>query len=149
MTDSLRPLFWQKPLSSLNSREWEALCDGCGQCCQVKLEDEDSRELAITDMVCQYLDTQHCRCTVYPRRFEAVPDCTGVTEQIAREARWLPETCAYRRRAAGQPLPDWHPLLTGDPQSVHRADISVAGRVVSEAEVDDADWEEHIIHWVD
>ncbi|MCG8394662.1 MAG: YcgN family cysteine cluster protein [Pseudomonadales bacterium] len=144
-----RTRFWERPLGELNAAEWEALCDGCGRCCLVKLEDEDSGELAFTNLACRYLDANKCRCRVYDNRFRKVPDCIQVTESIAAETDWLPTTCAYRLRARGQPLPAWHPLISGDPGSVHRAGIGVAGRVVSEQLVPEDDWEEHIIHWVD
>ncbi|MEQ3725572.1 YcgN family cysteine cluster protein [Alcanivorax sp.] len=144
----LRAQFWTLPLGELNAREWEALCDGCGRCCLVKLEDEDSGELAFTNLSCRFLDSKKCQCRVYQERFERVPDCIQVTETIARDTDWLPSTCAYRLRAHGQPLPAWHPLLSGDADSVKQAGISVAGRVVSEQLVPEDDWEEHIVHWI-
>ncbi len=144
----LRAQFWTLPLGELNAREWEALCDGCGRCCLVKLEDEDSGELAFTNLACRFLDNKKCQCRVYQERFQRVPDCIQVTETIARDTDWLPPTCAYRLRAHGQPLPAWHPLLSGNAGSVKQAGISVAGRVVSEQLVPEDDWEEHIVHWI-
>lgn len=144
-----RDRFWQRfPLEQLNQQEWEALCDGCGRCCLLKLEDEDSGELYFTRMACRYLDHDSCRCGVYPERTRHVPDCVDVTPDIARHFSWLPASCAYRRLALGQSLPDWHPLLTGDPESVHRAGISMRGRVVTETDVQEDDYEEQIIHWI-
>ncbi|MCU5783976.1 hypothetical protein MA04_03276 [Alcanivorax balearicus MACL04] len=144
----LRERFWTLPLGQLNSREWEALCDGCGRCCLVKLEDEDSGEVVFTDLSCRYLDTRRCRCQVYVQRRRKVPGCLQVTEEMAR-SDWLPASCAYRLRAEDKPLPEWHPLLSGDPGSVRAAGISVAGRVVPENRVAERDWEDHVIHWVE
>lgn len=144
-----RERFWERfPLEQLSREEWEALCDGCGRCCLLKLEDEDTGEYWFTRMACRYLDHDGCHCTVYEERTRRVPDCVDVTPDIARQFSWLPSTCAYRRLALGLGLPRWHPLLTGDPASVHRAGISVRGRVVAETEVDEDDYEEQIIHWV-
>jgi uncharacterized protein len=145
----LRERFWELPLGELSKAEWEALCDGCGRCCLVKLQDEDSGELAFTNLACRYLDSQKCQCRVYDNRFSKVPDCIQVTEAVARNTAWLPSSCAYRLRAHGQPLPDWHPLISGDAGTVRQAGISVAGRVVSEQLVHEDDWEEHIIHWIE
>ena len=144
-----RERFWELPLEQLTDLEWEALCDGCGRCCLVKLQDEDSGELAFTNLACRYLDAAKCQCRVYEQRFQKVPDCIRVTESIARNTYWLPSTCAYRLRALGEPLPAWHPLLSGDRRSVQQAGVSVAGRVVSEQLIPEDDWEEHIIHWVE
>ncbi|HEX5678075.1 MAG TPA: YcgN family cysteine cluster protein [Alcanivorax sp.] len=144
----MRERFWELPLEQLDAREWEALCDGCGRCCLVKLEDEDSGEVAFTDVACGYLDTEQCRCGVYPERHRYVPDCVEVTAEVARHFDWLPATCAYRLRARGRSLQAWHPLLSGRPESVREAGVSVAGRVVSETTVDEADLEAHIVHWV-
>jgi len=141
--------FWQsKRLHEMTPTEWDSLCDGCGQCCMNKLEDEDTGEVYHTDLVCQYMDTDTCGCTVYPERLEKVPGCTLITPQTLPDYHWLPYTCAYRTLADGRPLADWHPLRSGDSQSVHDAGVSVRGKVVSEAAVAEQDWEEHIIHWV-
>lgn len=145
----MRERFWEHhALEELTGQEWEALCDGCGRCCLVKLEDEDSGELCFTNVVCRYLDTANCRCTGYARRTELVPDCLAVTVDIARRYEWLPSSCAYRRLARGEELPAWHPLLTGSRASVVEAGISVRGKVVSETLVSEELLEEHIINWV-
>lgn len=124
--------FWEtKTLEEMSEAEWERLCDGCARCCQIKLEDVDSGELFYTNVVCRYLDATACRCTQYDRRSLLVPDCVKVTPQVARQS-WLPETCAYRLLAEAKPLPEWHPLISGDRDTVHRAGASVRGRVVSE-----------------
>lgn len=145
--DGLAPRFWErKPLKKLSPREWEALCDGCGKCCLNKLEDEDTGEVALTNVACRLLDDATCRCAQYDIRHQFVPDCIKMTpENIDEHAYWMPETCAYRRLWNGQPIPDWHPLLTGFPDSVVAAGVSMRGRTVSEWETAFEDWENHII----
>ncbi len=144
--DELRPQFWELPLKSLGNAEWEALCDGCGKCCLNKLEDEDTGEVALTRVACRLLDGSTCQCSKYATRHDFVPECIVLTPKtIPKHLYWLPQTCAYKLRHRGQPLPDWHPLLTGNPESVHRAGVSVQGLTLSEVEVSDEDWEDHII----
>ncbi len=141
--------FWQrKSLGEMTPAEWESLCDGCGQCCLNKLEDEDTGEVYHTDLACRYMDQENCQCTVYHERLERVPACTVLTPDTVRDYHWLPLTCAYRTLAEGRPLADWHPLRSGDPESVHKAGVSIRHRVVSEDLVPEDDWEEHIIHWI-
>jgi uncharacterized protein len=146
MPDPLRPRFWERPLGTLNRAEWEALCDGCGKCCLNKLEDEETGEVALTRVACRLLDGESCRCAQYPIRHQFVPECIVLTPKtIADNMYWLPQTCAYRLRYEGRALYAWHPLLTGDPESVHRAGQSVRGLTVPEFEVPEDDWEDHII----
>lgn len=142
---ALRDKFWERPLAELSREEWEALCDGCGRCCLHKIEDADTGEIEDTNVACKLLDTQTARCRDYRHRKAFVPDCLRLTLKIVGTVSWLPESCAYRRRAADEPLPEWHPLLTGDPESVMRAGASVAGRVVSETEA--GPLEHHIVDW--
>jgi uncharacterized protein len=143
---TLRPTFWTLPLSHLTPPEWEALCDGCGKCCLNKLEDEETGEIAYTRVACRLFDGATCRCGDYVNRKRHVPECVVLTpESLAEAVRWLPRTCAYKLRFQGRRLPRWHPLVTGDPDSVHRAGQSVRGQTVSEAEVPEDDWEDHII----
>lgn len=144
---ALRDRFWERPLAELSREEWEALCDGCGRCCLHKIEDADTGEIEDTNVACKLLDTGTARCRDYRNRKAFVPDCLRLTLKIVGTVSWLPETCAYRRRAADEPLPEWHPLLTGDPDSVKRAGASVAGRVVSETEA--GPLEHHIVDWSD
>ncbi|WP_223420918.1 YcgN family cysteine cluster protein [Tateyamaria pelophila] len=145
--DGLAHRFWEKkPLKSLNKDEWEALCDGCGKCCLNKLEDEDSGEVALTRVACRLLDDATCRCAHYETRHQFVPECIVLKpSNIDSHAYWMPQTCAYRLLHTGQPLPDWHPLITGTPDSVHAAGVSVQGRTVSEFDIADEDWEDYII----
>ena len=139
--------FWErKALSAMNDQEWEALCDGCGKCCLNKLEDEDSGEVALTRVACRLLDDDTCRCAQYDIRHQFVPDCIVLKPgNLDTHAYWMPQTCAYRLLWLGKPLPDWHPLISGTPQSVHDAGISVRGTTLSEFDVPEDEWEEHII----
>lgn len=138
--------WWTKPLDEMSPSEWEALCDGCGQCCLIKLEDEDDGSIAYTRVACRLFNPETCRCRDYARRQRVIPGCVRLTAESLREAaRWMPRTCAYRLLAEGQPLPDWHPLLTGDPDSVHRAGVSVRGWTIPEDSVDEDDFEDHVI----
>ncbi len=138
--------YWRtKTLEEMTRAEWEALCDGCARCCLLKLEDEDTGEIAYTDIACRLLDTGTCRCTRYRQRLRLVPECVDLTPRQVRRLGWLPSTCAYRLVAEGRDLAWWHPLVSGDPETVHRAGISVRGRVVPERRGDDP--EERIVTW--
>jgi len=116
----------------MSEAEWESLCDGCGKCCLHKLEDADTGEVTYTAVACRLLDSETVRCSHYAKRRRLVPDCALLTAETVRRMAWLPRTCAYRLIAEGKDLYDWHPLISGDPESVCRAGISVRGRVVSE-----------------
>jgi uncharacterized protein len=141
--------FWEhKRLVDLDADEWEALCDGCGRCCLLKIEDEDSGRLFYTSVVCEYFDNDRCRCTHYADRQLLVPDCIKVTPRVAATQKWLPETCAYRLLAEGKSLYDWHPLISGNRNSVHAAGISVRDKVVSEQHVHPDELPEHLAHWL-
>ena len=143
MTERLRPKFWERfRLEELNHAEWEALCDGCGKCCLRKLEYEDTGEVDYTNVACRLLDCDTCRCTDYAHRKQRVPDCVIVTPKTLPDILyWMPATCAYRLLAEGQPLADWHPLVSGRAESVHEAGISLAGHMVPETQVDDEELE--------
>ena len=137
--------FWERPLAELDRGQWEALCDGCGRCCVHKLEDEETGVLYPTNVACKLLDRRNGRCTDYKHRKAFVPDCLRLTPKLVNQVAWLPPTCAYRVRADGKPLPEWHYLLTGSRESMIRAGVSVVGRVISE---DDAGpLEHHIVEW--
>ena len=143
----MRPRFWESvALRDMTPGEWEALCDGCGKCCLNKLEDEETGRVDLTRVACRLLDGETCRCMAYATRRTYVPECISLDpEEIARAAYWLPATCAYKLLHEGKGLPDWHPLLTGDPESTHRAGVSVRGITVPEFAVDEDDWDEHVI----
>lgn len=126
--------FWEKPLEELDAGQWEALCDGCGRCCLHKAEDADTGHIYGTNIACRLLDCTSGRCGDYANRKARVPDCTLLTPDNLDRFTWLPDSCAYRLRAAGHPLPEWHYLVCGDHEAVHRAGASVRGWVVSEDE---------------
>ena len=135
--------FWEKPLDSLSRTEWESLCDGCGKCCLHKIEDAETGDIHPTNVACRLLDRFSCRCSNYRERRAFVPDCVRLSAANVARMGWLPATCAYRLRAEGKPLPDWHPLITGDPESVHEAGMSVRGWTISEDEA--GDLEHHLV----
>ena len=141
------PKFWEtKSLDQMSEAEWEALCDGCGKCCLNKLEDEDSGEVALTRVACRLLDDATCRCAQYEIRHQFVPDCIVLKpSNIESHLYWMPQTCAYRLLHEGRGLADWHPLISGTAETVHTAGVSMRGRTVSEFDVADEDWEDHII----
>jgi uncharacterized cysteine cluster protein YcgN (CxxCxxCC family) len=142
--------FWRrKSLGQMTDSEWESLCDGCGRCCLVKLEDaDDSSRTYFTDVACRLLDAGSCRCRDYVNRTAEVKDCVRLTPRNINRIVWLPPTCAYRLLADGRDLYWWHPLVSGDRDTVHQAGISVRGRVAaSEDEVKDDNLEDHIVSW--
>ena len=138
--------FWrEKSLSEMTEAEWESLCDGCGKCCLHKLEDADTGTVHYTNVACRMLDLDRVRCRRYAERRRYVATCVRLSPDLEETMRWMPGTCAYRLLAEGRDLPEWHPLVSGDPDSVHMAGISVRGRVVDER--DAGDLEDHIVDW--
>jgi uncharacterized cysteine cluster protein YcgN (CxxCxxCC family) len=145
MTVATEPFWKTKTLAEMTRAEWESLCDGCGRCCLHKLRDDDTGEVSWTNVSCRLLDGQSCQCTDYANRRRRVPDCVRLTPEALADIDWLPPTCAYRRLNDGQDLPNWHPLVTGDPDSVHSAGISVRGRVIDERHA--GPLEHHLTAW--
>jgi len=140
--------FWRhKRFDEMTPEEWESLCDGCGKCCLHKLEDIDSGDIALTNVACRFLNLETCRCRDYTNRQRNVPDCVALTPATVAGLDWLPGTCAYRLVADGCDLPWWHPLVSGDPETVHSAGQSARGKAISEDDVDDL--EDHVEEWLD
>ncbi len=148
MTNTATP-FWQtKPLLEMNHEEWESICDGCAKCCLHQLEDEETEQLVFTDVACNLLDDETCRCTDYQNRSTRVPSCMTLSaDNVAECAEFAPESCSYRLLLEGEELPDWHHLKTGDSNSVHVAGASVANRVRKFSEIQADDLEDYVVDW--
>ncbi len=143
---SAKPFWETNALHEMSRKEWESLCDGCGKCCLIKLEDSDTKELFYTDVACHMLDANTCQCKDYSKRRELVDDCLQLEVDDVDEFKWLPQTCAYRLLHEGKDLPDWHYLICGDKNAVHQQKMSVQNRIVSETDV--LEVAEHIVYWV-
>jgi uncharacterized cysteine cluster protein YcgN (CxxCxxCC family) len=140
--------FWTtKKLSEMTTEEWESLCDNCGKCCLHKLEDEDTGDIYFTSVVCNLIDLNTCRCTRYNERTRLVPDCLDLKQQGFTEYNWLPSTCAYRLLTDKKDLPCWHPLLSGNSDSVQNAGVSISSYAMKESDI--GDLEDHIIEWLE
>jgi uncharacterized protein len=144
---SEEPFWRRKALAEMTRHEWESLCDGCGKCCLLKLEDEDSGEIAYTDVACRLLDPLTCRCGRYRERTRLVPDCVVLSSDNLERLTWMPSTCAYRLLHEGRDLPWWHPLVSGRRDTVHEAGASVRGRVLGEDDIDPDEIEDRIVVW--
>lgn len=141
--------FWETtPLEDMSPSQWESLCDGCGKCCLHKLEDDETQEVFYTCVACELIDSD-CRCSDYKNRLSKVPDCLSLKPTDIKEFHWLPSTCAYRLLSESKPLPQWHPLISGDSSTVHSAGISIKGRFFREQKVDLDELETYIINWVE
>ncbi len=142
--------FWKiKTLREMTLQEWESLCDGCAKCCLHKIEDIDSGMVYTTDVACRLLDIRTCGCKDYEHRTALVRDCIQLTPETIKEIAWLPETCAYRRLSEGRNLAWWHPLISGDRDTVLQAGISICGKVVPEDWVNKTDIEKRVVDWFD
>lgn len=146
----MKDKFWQElSLSEMTRAQWESLCDGCGRCCLHKIEYEDTNEIYFTDVACRYLDEETCQCPHYGVRQSKVPDCLTIYPNWGKKFLWLPTTCAYRLLSENKPLFDWHPLISGDVNSVHLAGISVRGRTYRDDEIPQEEVYKHVINWVE
>ncbi|MEH6626662.1 MAG: YcgN family cysteine cluster protein [Motiliproteus sp.] len=142
--------FWEtKSLEQLTQQQWESLCDGCGKCCLHKIEDEDTEEVLYTRIACQLLDIDSCRCSDYPNRTRHVPECLRLKPEDVSSFHWLPKTCAYRLVSEGKSLQSWHPLVSGESGSIHQAGISIRKWAVSERDVNERDWFDHVLEDAD
>ncbi len=139
------PFYEAKSLAEMSAQEWESLCDGCGKCCVIQLQDAETDQIWRTNVGCKLLDLKTVRCRDYTNRHAKVPTCVKLSPDNIADLHWMPDTCAYRLLSEGKPLPDWHPLKTGDPDSVVRAGVGVHGSLVSENDVDEEDLEDHIV----
>ena len=140
--------FWkEKPLSEMSPKEWESLCDGCGKCCCIRLEDEDNGEIYITDVVCKLFDANICQCTDYANRSVRVPDCVTLTPDNVDQLTWMPKTCAYRLLSEGKDLPDYHHLISGSRDTIHEAGMSVQNAVVCETHIKEDDLPHRLVIW--
>lgn len=148
MSGQVQPFWLAKTLEDMTGDEWESLCDGCGRCCLVKLQDEDTEIVYYTDVACALFDAGSCRCADYVKRQEKIPDCVRLTPELAHSLTWLPPTCAYRLIAEKRGLPDWHPLVSGSLESVHEAGVSVQGRVGGhEHTIAEAELPHRLVDW--
>jgi uncharacterized protein len=142
---AVKPFWKTKTLEQMSRSEWESLCDGCARCCMVKLEDDDTGDIHLTRLACSMLVVKTCRCSNYPERFKLMPDCIDVTVEKVRQLSWLPSTCGYRRVDEGRDLAWWHPLVSGTPETVHQAGISVKSFAMSEKRVKEENYARYII----
>jgi len=149
MSDSVKPFWETKSLEKMSRDEWESLCDGCGRCCLHKLQNDFTEEIYYTQIVCNLIDQNTCQCTRYDERSELVPTCVTMKPEDARNLTWMPNTCAYKLLADDKPLPEWHPLITGNRDAMVAANITITGRVYSEDEVPEKDWQDYIIEKLD
>lgn len=141
--------FWKViPFDQMTPEQWESLCDKCGRCCLYKFEDVDTHEFFYTNVACRFLDLETCRCTVYSERKEKMASCVILSPAHIPQLKWLPETCAYRLIAEGKNLPKWHPLVSGDPYTVHTAGISIRNKVIPEQDIDIRDLEDYVVHQI-
>lgn len=141
--------FWQsKTLFEMSTQEWESICDGCAKCCLTQLQDEESEQLVFTNVACNLLNDQTCRCSDYPNRSQRVPDCMTMTIDNVHECvEFAPSSCSYRLLLEGKPLPDWHHLVNGDRDKIHKQGRSVQSRVKFQRDVKEEDLEDHVIDW--
>lgn len=145
MSRAEQPFWKRKSLDEMSAEEWESLCDGCGRCCMVKLEDEDTGTCYLTRLACSLLDIGSCRCSDYPNRKARMSDCVTIDPSSVRSLEWLPETCAYRLVEEGRDLYWWHPLVSGSAETVHQAGVSVREWARSESGVKESAMQRFII----
>lgn len=148
MADSIDKFWLTTPMEQMNRVQWESLCDGCAKCCRMQFIDKEEGLLMQTDVVCYLLDHDSLQCTDYSNRTHLVPSCMQITPDNIHDYYWLPDSCGYRRVAAGQDLPKWHPLITGSQEAMQRLGFSVKGLVVSEQDLLGEDIEQRIISWI-
>ena len=140
--------FWRvKKMKDMNKQEWESLCDNCGKCCCIRLEDEETGDIYITDVACKLFDAETCKCTSYASRSEKVSDCVKLTKDNIDKLQWMPRTCAYRLISEGKELPYYHHLVSGSSSTIHDEGMSVKNEVVSETIVSEDEQIKRIVIW--
>ena len=148
MTDKVKLPFWKtKNMAEMSPAEWESLCDSCGKCCCIRLEDEDTADIYVTDVACKLFDPVSCRCSDYPNRSQKVPDCVTLTPDNVAALKWMPKTCSYRLVSEGKDLPDYHHLVSGSRETIHEVGMSVQGAVTSEVLVSEDELLQRIVIW--
>ena len=146
--NKLKKKFWEyKKLTEMNEEEWESLCDNCGKCCMIKLENFDTKSVNYTNISCKLLNINNIKCTKYNKRQEIVSDCVKLTPENLELLNWMPKTCAYRRIHYGQKLLDWHPLISKNKNSTIESGNSVFGKIISENQVEEEDFIKYLYDW--
>lgn len=134
-------------MAEMSPSEWESLCDNCGKCCCIRLEDDDTGDIYITDVACKLFDPSTCKCTDYANRSQKVPDCVTLTKDNVEQLSWMPQTCAYRLVSEGKDLPEYHHLISGSRETIHEAGMSVQDAVTSELLVSEDEQITRIVIW--
>ena len=148
MSDNSKLPFWKtKNMAEMSPSEWESLCDNCGKCCCIRLEDEVTGDIYITDVACKLFDPASCKCTDYANRSKKVPDCVTLTKNNVAQLKWMPRTCAYRLVSEGKDLPDYHHLISGSRETIHQVGMSVQDAVTSEIFVSEDEQATRIVIW--
>ena len=140
--------FWEtKNLIDMNENEWESLCDKCGKCCVIKLEDFDTQQVHYTNVSCKLLCEKSASCKDYENRKSIVPDCIILSPDNLKDLKWMPETCAYKLLNEGKNLPYWHPLLSGNDKEIVNSGNSVKNRVTNENVIKIKNLPDYIFNW--
>ena len=141
-------MFWKtKSLKDMSPSEWESLCDRCGKCCVVKLEDYNTEKIYYTNVSCKLLCEKTALCKDYINRKSFVPDCEILSPKKLKNLKWMPDTCAYKILDQGGQLPNWHPLVCGNNDEIVKSGNSVKNRVTNEAKIKTKNLQNHIFNW--
>ena len=144
----LKKEFWKnKKLEDFTKKEWEALCDRCGKCCLIKLEDLDTSEIFYTNISCKLLCTENANCRDYSNRKKKVKDCVSLNYKNLETLSWMPKTCSYRLINDGKELPLWHYLIHGNFLKMIKEKKCVRKRVTNEKKIRKKDIPNYIYNW--